>query len=142
MDGVLVETIEAGLIDDIDGGLLGIGDGDRRVGCGHLSIGLHAEHRAEMDALLCIACSVARHRQLAGDGLHLMRHLGRQGDAAVDVTLHLDGDELIRVRGEVLPLDGLPVAHVPIFNNSRVEVEAAMVATDFAEPEVLDVQCA
>ena len=29
LDGMLVEAVEAGLVDDIDDGLLGLGDGER-----------------------------------------------------------------------------------------------------------------
>ena len=60
-DGVLVEAVEAGLVDDIEDGLLGVGDRQGGVaGCG-LAVSLHTDHRTEVDALLRIACGVACH---------------------------------------------------------------------------------
>ena len=129
-DGMLIEAIETRLVDNVEDGLFGIRDSNRRVGCSYLAIGLYAKHRAEVDAFLGIASSVTRHRQLRGDGLNLVGHLSREGNATIDVALHADGDEFIGVRSEVLAFDGLSVARVPIFYNSRVEAETAMVAAD------------
>ena len=97
IDGMFVEAVKASLVDDIDNCLLGIRDGQRRVGSRHLSISLHIEHRTEVDALLRITCGIACHRQLCGDALYLMGHLCRQGDTTVDSASQTNGDKFIRV---------------------------------------------
>ena len=71
---------------------------------------------------------------------HLMGHLCREGDAAVDVTTQPNGDELIRIRGEILAFDNLSIAHIPIFYYSRVEAQRTMIVTDGSKPQVLDMQ--
>ena len=95
-----------------------------------------------MNTLLGVTCGVTCHRELGGNGLYLMRHLGRKGDATVDVAPQADGDEFIWIGGEILAFDGLSVAHVPIFYNSRVEAQRAMIAADGSKPQILDMQCA
>ena len=138
--GMLVEAIEAGLIDDIEDGFLGIGDGQRGVAGSCLAVCLDADHRTEMDTLLSVTCGVTCHRQLRGDSLHLMGHLGRKGDAAVNVATQTDGDEFIRVRGKILTFDGLSVAYIPILDNSRVEAQRTMIVADGSEAQVFDMQ--
>ena len=139
-DGVLVEAVEARLVHDIDDSLLGVADGERRVLCRHLSVGLHREHRAEVDGLPCVAQGVSRHRDLRGDGLRLVGYLCRQCDLAVHVTAQSDGDELVGVRGEVLALDPAPVTPVAVSHDAAVEAEAPLVVGDGPQSEVLDVQ--
>ena len=85
-DGMLVETVETRFVDDIEDSLLGMTDGQRRVAGCRLSIRLHGNHRTEMDALPAVASGMSRHRQLGGDGLHLMGHLCRQRDTVVQVV--------------------------------------------------------
>ena len=93
-----------------------------------------------MDTLLSVACRVTCHRELCGNSLHLMGHLGRKGDATVDIATQPDGDELIRVRGEILAFDGLSVAYIPILNNSRVEAQRTMIVADSSKSQVFDMQ--
>ena len=40
-NGVLVEAVEARLVDNIDDGIGGLGDGERRVACSHFAISLY-----------------------------------------------------------------------------------------------------
>ena len=96
-NGVLVEAVKACLVDDVDDSLLGLADGERGVAGSHLSVGLHAEHGAEVRALLRIACSVSGHNQLPQRALYLVWYLGCQGYLAVNVTAQPDGNQLIRI---------------------------------------------
>ena len=117
-DGMLVEAVETRLVDDIENSFLGVADSQRRVAGRGLAISLHGNHRTEVDALLGITRSMPCHRQLRGDGLHLMGHLSRQGDAVVQLfAFQSDGDEFVGMRGEIFSFDGFAIAHVPIFND-------------------------
>ena len=127
---VLVETVETRLIDNIEDGLLGMGDGQRRVAGCCLAVGLHTDHRTEMDALLRVTRGVPRHRQLRGNGLHLVGHLGREGDATIDVAFHPDGDELVRMRGKIGTFYLLAVAQIAVSDDAAVEAETTLVVAD------------
>ena len=95
-----------------------------------------------MDTLLRVTCSVACHCELGGDGLHLMGHLSRQGNATVDIASQSDGDELIGVRGEVFPRNGGTVTHIAVAYDGAVEVETAMIVADLTQTQILDMQSA
>ena len=115
---MLVEAVETCLVDNIENSFLGVADSQRRVAGSGLAISLHGNHRTEVDALLGITRSMPCHRQLRGDGLHLMGHLSCQGDAVVKVfAFQSDGDEFVGMRGEVFSFDAFSIAHVPIFND-------------------------
>ena len=93
-----------------------------------------------MDAFLWTACGVTSHRQLGGDGLHLMRYLGRQGDAAIDVASQSDGNEFVGIRGEVFALDHLAVALIAVADDGTVEIETAVVVAHLTQSQVFDMQ--
>ena len=127
---MLVEAVEAGLVDDIDDGLLGLGDGERRVAGSHLTIRLHTEHGAEVGTLLRVAGGVARHGELSQAALHLVGHLSREGYLTVDVALQSDGNQFVGVRGKVFSCDEAPVSLVTVANDGRVEVQRAAIVGD------------
>ena len=83
---------------------------------------------------------MARHRELRGDGLHLMRHLGREGNTTIDVAPQSDGDQIVRVRGKVFALDLLAVAQITVLDDAAVEAEAAVVVAHGSQSEVFDMQ--
>ena len=139
-DWVFVKAIEAGLVDDIEDGLFGVGNGQGGVTGSGLSVGLHTDHRTKMDALLRIASGVACHRQLCGDGLHMMWYLSCEGDTTIDVATHPDSDQLIRVRGKVLALYPFPVTQIAVFHDTAVEAEATVIVADGSQSEVFDMQ--
>ena len=93
-----------------------------------------------MDALLRITCGVTCHRELGGDGLHLMGHLCCQGDATVDIASQSDGDELVRVRSEVFSRDNSTITHITILDNCAVEVKTAVIVADLTQSQILDMQ--
>ena len=139
-DGMLVEAVETGLVDEVEDGLLGMGDGQRRVAGRYFSIGLGFQYRAEMDALLRITRSMACHRQLGGDAFYLMRHLCRQGDAHIDIATQPDGDEFVGMRGEILSRDGFAITQITVADDGGVEAEAAMIVAHLTQSEILDMQ--
>ena len=120
---MFVETIEARLIDQIEDGLFGMRDRQGGVTCRHITIGLHREHRTEVDALVGIACGMTCHRELGRDGFDMMGHLCRQGNLAVDVATEADSYQLVRIGGKVFSGDNFPFAYIPIFNNGRVKAQ-------------------
>ena len=97
IDRMLVETVEAGLVDHIDDSLVGITDSQRRVAIHHITIRIGFHYRTEMDALQRITCSMSCQHQLPTPWLNLMRHLGREKEAAIDSTSQADGNELVRM---------------------------------------------
>ena len=58
---MLVETVKAGLVDDVDNSLFCLADCKRRVAGSHFTIGLYTYHSAEVSALLWIACGMSGH---------------------------------------------------------------------------------
>ena len=139
-DGVFVEAVEARLVHQIDRSLLGIPDGQRRVGSRHLSVRLHTEHRTEVDALLWVACGVASLCELVAGSLHLVGHLYRQRQSAVDVARQPDGNEFVGMRGKIFARDGSPVTYVTVLNRCAVEAQRAPVAANRSRVQVLNVQ--
>ena len=140
-DRMLVEAVETRLVDDVEDSLLRMGDRQGRVAGHGLSISLYRDHRAEVDTLLRVASRMPRHRELGGDGLHLMGYLGCECYLAVDIAAEPDGNQFVGVRGEVFSLNLLSVAQVTILDDAAVKAEATVVVTDSPEPEILDMQC-
>ena len=62
IDRMLVETVKAGLVNDINDCIVGITDGHRRVADRHLTIRLGFQNRTEMNALQRVTRGMARQR--------------------------------------------------------------------------------
>ena len=86
-----------------------------------------------MCTLLCIASSVARHRELSQATLYLMGHLGCKGYLAVDIATQADSYQLIWIRGKILTGDAAAVAFVTVANNCRVNIQRAAVVLNLAQ---------
>ena len=137
---MLVIAIETGFVDQIDDSLFGIGDSKGGVCGADSTIRVYLEYRTEMDGLHWITCSVSCHGELVVAAFHLMRHLCRHHNLAVDISFESDGNEFVRVRSEILSCEGLAIAHETIVDEGAVEIQFSTIFTDVSFILVDDIQ--
>ena len=128
---VFVKAVEAGFVDDIDDCFLGTTDGEGGVCGNHLPIGLHLQDGAEMNTLLRVSCRMPCLCQLVSCCLGSMRDLCGHNNLAVDVILSskADGDELVRMRGEIFSGEALPSTHIALIDQRIVKLQYPGIVT-------------
>ena len=114
LDGMLVETVEACLINDVQDGIGSLGDGQRRVAGRHMAIGLHPQDGGKVDALHFVAHRMPRHRYLTIAGLCLVGRLASEHQLTVHLTTQTDGNKLVGMGGKIFASNGKTATHVAI----------------------------
>ena len=145
-DRMLVETVETGLIDNVDDGLSDTAELQGGIDHLHVAVAVfHLQHGAIVDAVFRIARGMAEHGELVLAGFHAMGHLRGEHQSTIE-RLFLAGCEpygnhLVGIRGPILALEAHAIALKSGAADGTVEAELPVIAGGCALVVVVDEQC-
>ena len=144
--GMLVKSVVAGVVDDVQDGFVGTFHRKGSVGGHHMStFGLDMQHGAGVYHIVGIARRMSRQGKLFARGPDLVRHQAGKGQVAVDGTLLVgtdaDGNEAAGVRGEIVAVVVYAAPTVLVAADSIVYVEFPTIVAHGSTAQVADVEC-